>query len=214
MLRTDREPEYRRRIREKAEKYEKEANDKRNLADKISNIHEIVLAIRAINQNYESERHKEQTRKRWDRVWEVAGVAGLWIAAAVRIAAIWVGTHDASEQHGVLQKTLVMSERPWLYMNGRLVTVSTVGTPIAARSTGPLTNLGKAIATKIQASGHFIMRTLAIGVRKPKSTIGRFRAPLKMPDSGRRRSKSLSLQVRRVISLSTFNSRETLEIFC
>lgn len=164
MLRTDREPEYRRRIREKAEKYDKESNDKRNFADKVSNIHEIVLAIQTINRNYEYERRKEHTRKKWDRFWEVAGAAGLWIAAAVGIAAIWVGTHDASEQRDVLQKTLVMSERPWLYPNGRLVTVSTVGTPIAARFTGPLINLGKAIATKIQASGHFVIRTQAIGV--------------------------------------------------
>ena len=38
--------------------------------------------------------------------WEVLGVMGLWIAAAVGIAAIYIGTHDASEQRGVMQGQL------------------------------------------------------------------------------------------------------------
>jgi hypothetical protein len=59
MSQANREPEYRRRIREKAEKDQHEAETKR--------------------------------QKAADR-WEIAGVVGLWLAAAVGVAAIWTGT--------------------------------------------------------------------------------------------------------------------------
>ena len=106
MSRINREPEYRRRIREKAEKEEQKSADERQETAKRADIHEIVAAIKAIDQKYDRESHKHNTRHKWDRLWEVLGVMGLWIAAAVGIAAIYIGTHDASEQRGVMQGQL------------------------------------------------------------------------------------------------------------
>jgi len=100
-------PEYRRRIREKAEKNKQEAIDEGERAAKRADIHEIVAAIEAINQKYDSETHKAESRHKWDRLWEVLGVAGLWIDAAVGIAAILYGTHDAKKQRGVMSDQLI-----------------------------------------------------------------------------------------------------------
>lgn len=112
------EPEYRRRIREKAEEYKKKANDERNRATQSANVHEIVLAIKAIDQKYDCERHQQHARHKWDRFWEVMGVIGLWLAAGVGVAAICIGTRDASEQRTVMQGQLVAQDRPWLYIVG------------------------------------------------------------------------------------------------
>lgn len=100
------EPEYRRRIREKAEKNNNDSNNERDRATKSTDIHKIVLAIKAIDEKYDRERHKDRTRKKWDRFWEVMGVAGLWLAAAVGIIAIWYGTRDASGQRAIMRGQL------------------------------------------------------------------------------------------------------------
>jgi len=51
-----------------------------------SNIHEIVSAIEAIDKKYDRESNKQNARHKWDRLWEVLGVVGLWVAAAVGVA--------------------------------------------------------------------------------------------------------------------------------
>ncbi len=123
----NREPEYRRRIRKKAAKDQHKAANERYEASQSSYVDKIVAAINTIYQHYYRETHKEHTRKKWDRFWEVMGVIGLWLAAGVGATAIWIGTNDASKQRNlmrdqsnVMNKTLVMSERPWLYIKGNI----------------------------------------------------------------------------------------------
>lgn len=106
MPRAYREPEYRRRIRQQTEHDQNCADDERDRSAKSADIHEIVLAIKAIDEKYDRETHKEHTRKKWDRLWEVLGVVGLWLAAAVGISAIIYGTRDANEQRGIMQGQL------------------------------------------------------------------------------------------------------------
>jgi hypothetical protein len=63
MPRAYREPEYRRRIRQQAEHDQNRADDERDRSTKSADIHEIVLAIKAIDKKYDRETHKEHTRK-------------------------------------------------------------------------------------------------------------------------------------------------------
>jgi type II secretory pathway pseudopilin PulG len=106
MKRYYREAEYRRRIREKTEKEENRSQNERYRAAESADIHEIILAIKAIDEKFNRENHKEHTRKKWDRFWEIAGVAGLWIAAAVGIVAVLVSSYDSGEQRWVMQGQL------------------------------------------------------------------------------------------------------------
>jgi hypothetical protein len=125
VLRTNQEPEYRRRVREKAEQDQKRAENERDRAAKRADIHEIVIAIEAIDEKYNRETHKEHTRKKRDRFWEVLGVAGLWIAAAVGVAAISYGTRDADRQRGIMSGQLgemQSAQRPWIQMENIVAT--------------------------------------------------------------------------------------------
>jgi hypothetical protein len=168
MSRTNNEPEYRRRIREKAEKDQQKAETERQKATDNTKQYEIARSIYAGVQEYQRYTNEERSRTQGDRFWEKAGVFGLWLAAAVGIAAIWVGTHDASEQRGMMQrqlgemkkagadtrtladvsqKTLVMSERPWLYINGNIDV--TGGNAEHETFKTDVENTGKALATHV-----------------------------------------------------------------
>jgi hypothetical protein len=117
MLRGNGDPEYRRRIREKTEKNQYKTETERHEATDNTKHYEIVRPIYAIYQEYQRHGNEERARKQSDRFWEIAGVAGLWLAAAVGVVAIWIGTNDASEQRGVMRHQLAeMQEarRPWM----------------------------------------------------------------------------------------------------
>lgn len=121
MSRTNREPEYRRRIRQKAEQDQQNADTKRQKAADNSKYYEIIRSIYAVFQEYQRHNNERRAREQGDRFWEIAGVAGLWLAAAVGIAAITVGTKDAIEQRRVMQGQLSITqnqftatERPWI----------------------------------------------------------------------------------------------------
>jgi hypothetical protein len=120
LSRTNREPEYRRRLREKAEQDKNSASYERDRSAQSADIHEIVLAINAIDEKYDRETHKEHTRKKRDRFWDITGVVGLWLAAAVGVTAVWVGTHDAGQQRDVMRGQLEEmrdEQRPWIYVD-------------------------------------------------------------------------------------------------
>jgi hypothetical protein len=120
MPRSDREPEYRRKIREKTKQDQNRAENERYRAAESSDIHEIVLAIKAIDQKYDRDAHENESRHKWDRFWEILGVAGLWLAAAVGIVAICYGTWDSKEQRGIMGGQLdamMMARRPWISVN-------------------------------------------------------------------------------------------------
>jgi hypothetical protein len=118
MSRTNREPEYRLRIREKAEKDKNESEKKRQKAQTESHTSNITAAIHRIKEALERASDEETPQKKRERYWERAGIVGLWAAAAVGVAAIWIGSSDSSKQRGVMQGqlTAMQSDRP---TNGR-----------------------------------------------------------------------------------------------
>ena len=121
----EREPEYRRRIREKTEQDQDKAEAERQKAADNAKNYEIIRSIYSIVRECQRSNNEERSRKQGDRFWEIAGVAGLWLAAAVGITAIWYGTHDASEQRRVMTEQLGTmrgqldemraEQRPWLF---------------------------------------------------------------------------------------------------
>jgi hypothetical protein len=115
------EPEYRRRIREKAEKDQQTAEAERQKSNNEYNIHQITAAIKRVQQELGRANDEHTPQKKSDRRWEKFGFFGLWFAGFVGIAAIWFGTHDAREQRGSMQTQLdeihdefVSTQRPWV----------------------------------------------------------------------------------------------------
>jgi hypothetical protein len=106
MLRGNGDPEYRRRIREKAEKDQQIAETERREANNKYNIEKIAAAIERVGQKLDRTNDEQTPQKKSDRRWERFGFLGLWFAGFVGIAAILVGTHDSSEQRGVMQGQL------------------------------------------------------------------------------------------------------------
>src|SRR6266436_40516 len=117
MSRVNNEPEYRRRIRKKAEKDQQKAETERQKATDNTKQYEIIRSIYTIFHEYQRHYDEDRSRKQGDRFWEIAGVAALLLAAAVGVAAILVGTNDASEQRGAMQRQLTemrIERRPWM----------------------------------------------------------------------------------------------------
>src|SRR3954453_7420919 len=106
----DHEPEYRRRIREKAEKYEREADEEDRETQKRSDNQKIVATLGKINEQQKAYANQSATendrvnRREWWRFWvDVLGVGGLWSAAAVGTIAIIIGTRDSKDQREIMQ---------------------------------------------------------------------------------------------------------------
>jgi hypothetical protein len=164
MSRTNREPEYHRRIREKTEKDQQTAKTKRQESDNKYNTEKVTAAIKRVEEELGRTNNEQTPQKKRDRCWERFGFLGLWFAGFVGIAAICVGTHDASEQRGVMQgqleiaqKTLVMTERPWLYVNGNIEFVVLnyrSGNDVTGfRVSTNIKNMGNAIAIDAEVNG-------------------------------------------------------------
>jgi hypothetical protein len=125
-LGTNREPEYRRRIREKADKDKHESANERQEAANRAYVNKIVASIDAMYEHYKRESHKDHTRRKWDRFWEIMGVFGLWLAAGVGATAVWIGTNDADLQRRVAQGQLdvmrgefTATNRPWISLDSK-----------------------------------------------------------------------------------------------
>src|ERR1700730_8994016 len=101
------EPEYRRRIREKAEQHKREAENKERGTAEKSYIEHVASAIHRIEQELNRANNENAPEKKRDRYWERGGIVGLCAAAAVGISAIWIGTHDADKQRSVMESQLV-----------------------------------------------------------------------------------------------------------
>lgn len=115
MRRAHDEPEYRRRIREKAEKDQQTTNNERDAAAKRSYQYEIVRALYTVIQEYHRRNAEERAKRQGDRFWEIAGVAGLWLAAFVGVAAIIVGNGDSARQRDVMQRQFNVGERAYVF---------------------------------------------------------------------------------------------------
>lgn len=110
MPRSNREPEYRRRIREKTTQDQERAEaEERESADK-NHREKLTAAIRRVEQELSRSNDEDTPHKKNERWWNKWEVLGLWAAAAVGIVAIWFGTHDAGEQRGVMQRQLTSME--------------------------------------------------------------------------------------------------------
>lgn len=112
-----REPEYRRRIREKAEQDHREAKRERDKAQDRAEIRDIAASVESLRQKLESqhdENKAEQNGRRRRQYWEIGG---LWAAAAVGVIAICIGSWDAHEQRSIMQQQFSEAEvgqRPWI----------------------------------------------------------------------------------------------------
>src|SRR5580704_4891357 len=181
MSRTHNEPKYRRRIREKAGKDQQKAEAERQKAADSAKHYEIVRSIYAVVQEYQRYTNEERSRKQGDRYWEKAGVFGLWLAAAVGVAAIWFGTHDASEQRGqlkaqaeIMHNTLIMSQRPWLYVTGNITFGNIVQNPNPHNKiqdvvvSVDIINKGNSIAIGVDGGGQLEARQFSLDNRFSK----------------------------------------------
>jgi hypothetical protein len=120
----DYEPIYRWRARKKTEKNQRNAEKERQKAAEDTKQHEIVRSLYTIFNEYQDHNNEERSRKYGDRVWEIAGVAALLLAAAVGAIAILVGTNDSSELRGAMHEQLTeMQEarRPWIQGDIRFI---------------------------------------------------------------------------------------------
>src|ERR1700730_18415529 len=106
MLRCNGDPEYRRRIREKTRQNQESAHRKRDEASREGDIKQITAAIHRVEQELNRTNDENAPEKKRDRYWERGGIVGLWAAAAVGVAAIWIGNHDAYKQRTVMESQL------------------------------------------------------------------------------------------------------------
>ena len=98
----DSEPEYRRRIREKAEENKREAQEKEREAANENQSEKISAAIIRIEQQLAAYQHENGTNDKNERRWRRLEVLGLWAAAAVGLIAIIVASCDSHEQRNVM----------------------------------------------------------------------------------------------------------------
>src|SRR5260221_5386499 len=127
MPRSYREPEYRRRIRDKAaQKKDDTEAEERKTSDK-GHIENLAAAIHRVEHELCRSNDESAPEKKRIRRWEKGGVIGLWAAAGVGVAAIWFGTHDASQQRGVMQGQLdemQAEQRPWVYAENNSIKIA------------------------------------------------------------------------------------------
>lgn len=117
-----REPEYRRRIREQAAKNEHYANREWDEATENTRVEKIVRTVeRLVEQvnRYTDEKSPENTRK---RRWKIAEVIGLWAAALVGAAGIWIGNAQRVVMQGQLNE-MRDEQRAWISIFSKGVAV-------------------------------------------------------------------------------------------
>jgi hypothetical protein len=121
MRRAYKEPEYRWRIRQKAEQDHQKSEKERQEATQKHHIDHIILALHRIKTKIRSSNDENTPRRKRDRgwyhFWDFVTALGLWAAASVGVAAICIGTHDAKQQRTVMQGQLnemIADRRPWV----------------------------------------------------------------------------------------------------
>jgi len=105
-----REPEYRRRRREKAAEDQRRADQERDKSAEKADQNKIISALQAIaieQASAENTRAPKNKRETWLKLAEIIALS---VAAAVGAVAIIVGNHDASRQ----LSTMLADQRPWL----------------------------------------------------------------------------------------------------
>jgi hypothetical protein len=100
------EPEYLRRIREKAEKNQSEANKEKWKTQYENRISQLASAIHRIEENSARERNQDGSYRRRELRINRYGVIGVWVAAAVAIIAVWASYISSRDQWGVMRDQL------------------------------------------------------------------------------------------------------------
>ena len=107
----NREPEYRRRVRENRENEKRQSERERNEASQDARIEKIIASIEGIVKQIDRYTDEKTPENRCKRRWDKGEVIGLWAAAAVGIVAILVGSDDSSGQRGIMQRQLTEMEQ-------------------------------------------------------------------------------------------------------
>ena len=160
MPRPDDEPEYRRRITEKAKYQQQDAKNSEWRAQQNSDRQKIITAIQTFDEHINSyakeqksaeKRRSSRDRRQW---WlDFAGVLGLWGAAAVGIGAILQGTADFGRQRGVMSNQLIAMKSQAEIMRGQLASMEIAQRPWLAvadmKITSPLAVKNMAASTSV-----------------------------------------------------------------
>lgn len=114
------EPEYRRRRREEAAEGQRHADRERDEATKDARTEKLIFSIENITKRLEHSEDNTTPKNKSERRRHYLEILGLWAAAAVGLAAIVSGNHDAHEQRDVMQGQLRRMQkdgRPWVGIN-------------------------------------------------------------------------------------------------
>jgi hypothetical protein len=112
----NREPEYRRRIREETENKKRQTDQ----AEQGKRIDRLVTAISALEQQQERHRQEDNSQHRRDRLWQRAEVIALAAAAVVGVVAIVVGNADSRHQQKLMRgqlNAMQNAERPAIWIS-------------------------------------------------------------------------------------------------
>ena len=122
-----REPEYRRRIREKTEQNQSATYRERQESAQDARIEKIIGSVERLVKQVDRYADEKSPENKCKRRWEKAEVFGLWAAALMGLIAIAVSTCDADRQRGVMiaQSNLMQGQmdemkaqnRPWVFIS-------------------------------------------------------------------------------------------------
>jgi hypothetical protein len=146
------EPEYRRRLREKAEKDESEANKKKRESQYYNNIVKITLLLQKIGERSTRDSNEEKTYRKRNFWVNLLGVIGVWLAGAVAIIAILVSSTRYIEQWQIMRDQLSAmhnDQRPWIAVKPFLGKVSWKDGGLDVAAKFEFENTGKGPALKV-----------------------------------------------------------------
>ena len=115
--RFDREPEYRRRLRQKAEQQQSNAQHKEWETAQESRTNELSAAVHRIEEELRRANDQDSPHKRSERWWNKWEVLGLWAAAAIGALAVIISSCDSHRQRDVMTWQLdemKIDHRPWI----------------------------------------------------------------------------------------------------
>ncbi len=121
---TNQEPEYRRRIRQRAEQEERAAEREHDEAAENTHVDKVVTPLERAVEKLDSQANESGAENKRERPWKRAEVIGLWAAAFVGVAAVCIGSRDANQQRKVMHDQLTTmqgqlnemrsEQRPWM----------------------------------------------------------------------------------------------------
>lgn len=108
------EPEYRRRIRQKAIDEDDDAKNDKRRREEGERVQEQIAAIRAIHDQQRAAQQEEPRQRLYDRLLHGLEIIALLVAAGVGIAAIRVSSHDARKQAELITESNRISRNTYV----------------------------------------------------------------------------------------------------